>query len=481
MTGNELKRNLEAKLKKFLERNDKETLPTSHIKPKNKTPVQSGFRIAKREEFSKMICEEPCEKPDFYNTIINEWLEPGKSYHKDNIAIVGPSQIGKTQLLKKILLDVKHKYDYVFFVTLDSFCGSESGFVLNFLTCNKSDVRRIDEEGGQQEETCKKVIENLMQGSLNEESPTTVCIVLDQWDNETFDMDLIKKKNCSVNFFSKAQFRYFLKLILDDGFANSKLLMLLSPWQFDQLHQKFNYAIFVKGINHEEQKLLVAKGCTETSYRLDNACWAWIIESHERDQCCVCTNCHQDNGCHHELQSLCFVPGNCKILLRCSLGCSSPSTVVHHAFLIFFHTMVTKYENFDWYEIGLFAWEMYKNRFFTFTTFELKYSKLSDTVINVLFNCKSENLSDVSSTYCIFFFSHVLLHEFLAALGLLSLSIPNFETELENHEKVFVDGSFAVVYEFMSEICKEISLKLLLRCCDLKQQNLDKLKTLLHY
>ena len=468
--GDELKLKLKAKLEKFLEGNNKETLQTSQIKPKSETSAISGLiSIPSRKEYSEIVCEEPYGKPGFYdNTVIDTWLDPAKSDCKGNIAIVGQSQIGKTQLLKKILLDVKDKYDYVFLVTLKSFDLSKSGFVLKLLTCNKSDVPYIDNVGDQQEADCKKVINNLIIGSLNEENPIKICIVFDHWENVTLFNK--QESNSNVSFLSKAPFHDFLQRILEEGFANSKLLMLLNPWQFYQLKHKVKYIIFVEGINYADQEQLVsnkALSCTRAGCKL-KACCGCVIKKHERNQCSICCHCHEDN-CHHELQSLCFVPENCK-KLRSFLRYPQ-STVVHQAFLIFFDNIVKKYLNqINWYEIGMFAWKSYKNKDFTFH--ELELLKLPDTVINILFNCKSENLLDTLSFDRIFFFSHVLLHEFLAALGLLSFPIQNFKDELKAYKAAFVDGSFAVVCEFMSEICKDSSLmRFLCNRIDLKHDN----------
>jgi len=72
-----------------------------------------------RKAMSKFLCVEPKGDEDLYKTAIEDWLKPGSSQAKQRIAIVGKSKIGKTQLLKKILNDVRSEYEYIFYVSLE--------------------------------------------------------------------------------------------------------------------------------------------------------------------------------------------------------------------------------------------------------------------------------------------------------------------------------------------------------------------------
>ena len=398
--------------------------------------------VKSRNDISSMICQEPEGEKDLYQTAVNQWLKPNDQSNKNNcIAVVGQSQIGKTQLLKTMLKDLRHEYDFIFYVSLEHLNCSDEINILQFLT-NQASIRWLIYDTDIDFELFKRVVERL------DDPKQKVCIILDDFEKIMFSFS---DSSYSKSIFETAQVGYLISKTLNTWFNHALKIFSLTPWQVAELNLKPNHMIYIKGINLEGQKKL--------NVRLD------VVEEHEASGCPVCRYCHSNN-CQLELQSLCYIPSNCKLLLQLTRSLPS-STVTVYAALIFTLKLTKVYQqnfeqtkNFHFDRIFRFAWKKLAKNSFIFKARDLMMFGLSKMEINILFSCRRESmLLSLDTLYqqfevldLVFFFSHVLFQEFLAALWLLSRSTKELKDELTDNRESFLQGSFDVVQEFMVKV-----------------------------
>ena len=448
-------------------------LQLSHDIP---TLDRSFEEISSRKVMSDIICEQPRGSKDLNETVMKEWLQPAegeKVKPKSRIAIVGQAQVGKTRLLKTLLEDVREKYDYIFYVSLQYINCSDEMNILQFLVKDSSAMRWINHRTDFDFQIFKRVVERL-HGSKEEK----ICIILDDLEKSNFHE---KEYVYDKGIFETTQAGYLVSNILRHWFRKGQIILLLRPWQYFQLNLDFSLhsfsVVYVQGINHEGQKHLrgdTIPKCQTNRCKLSNACMGFVTAEHKKETCSLCKSCYLSN-CHHEIQSLCYVPINCMLLVDQYLlqqqqqqqaFLSLPPIVVSVVILI--QELLLAYQksnmSLKWEflkEVGRFAWEQYAERVYVFDESDLIAANLSNEVLNIFFTCKLGN----SSFSCefnkdlVFFFSHVLLQELLAASWLLSLSADDFKAELQKYKNSFLDKSFAVLCEFMSTICTDSFLK----------------------
>ena len=461
MTGLQLKEQLNAMNDKLLHSEEPE-LPFQ-LSAEIPSLGDDVSRIDSRKSMSSINCREPCGDEGLYEKVVNEWLQPDDHRkQKQRIAIVGPAQIGKKHLLKSLLRQVRTRYDYIFYVSLKFVKFSDEMNILQFLLANESGLRWMDCKTPVDFQLFKRVVERLHNAQLSK-----VCIIMDDIDKSEY---VYKKYVYDKGLFDKTKAGYIVSNILRHWFKNGQKILLLRPWEYfqlsvnDVLHP--THVIYVKGIDHKAQKMLAKEsfmlGCRRTGCQLRNACLGVIATVHEPAECSLCKSNFQNN-CHFEIQSLCYLPYNCKLLVQ------------HQTFLlsstIFIVTSIMLHEisrNNElslstpfWEKIGYFAWENYAQGLFVFGEGDLLTSDLNRNEINFFFNCGTENpqlFSDCGYDL-VFFFSHILQQELLASLWLLSLPIEQFTKQVQNNKESFMNGSFAVICDFMSVICNDLLLK----------------------
>ena len=411
--------------------------------------------VNSRKVMSRICCERPTGDTNFYDTITSQWLHP--SYRNlssgKRVAIVGEANIGKTLVLKRLLNAVKDRYDFVFHVSLEYVNCFDEMNLLQFLTNQCRDLPWIYDETGDNLKIIRRVVQKL------EENNKTVCITIDDLEKSNFFRENF--------FFNKSYFYsqkagYFVANILQNWFfPNNQKIFVMNPWLFFQLRLKFSLKmdlICVLGIDHNGQKNIFCNqtlGCNRKGCELGNACLGFVTDEHEAKTCPVCNRSYRVN-CHDEIQSLCYVPENCKRLLKCRDGIQPVSAVSVSASIMIknllyqFHHY-SDLESLRFTEIGQFAWEQYKNNTFVFGEQDLV--SLNSKEIDIFFCSRREYFS--STGLCgdlVFSFSHVLLQELFAALWLLSIETPLFENELYHNDLLFREECFEVVLEFMINI-----------------------------
>ena len=457
----------------LLEPSEEDTIANFSIQREAVSGLLNIENINSRKAVSRIICNQPCKDEELHDVELKEWLQPGKKRPNRNV-IVGQPQTGKTEFLKKLLRILREGkwYDYIFYVPLNAFVFSDKLNVLQLLTTQSPSLSWIHFEcdnsatNSSDLEIFKKVIEKISKDE-------TVCIIFDEFDKSNFAYNNQIHSDTRRNYMEKAEAGLMISTILRYGFGKKcQCLILLNPWMYLQLRSEpklcFMAEIWVQGINHEGQKQLLTHkkfGCKNTECSLGDACLGMVILDHSTNKCSVCELCHNDN-CHHEIQALFYIPSNIKLLLKEDIKPSTPVIVAASLFTSQLRNTLKHYSKcqqkpFSFKNICHFAWKNYAENNFAFyeddllkslNSSELKLTKLD---INIFFSY----IIPLNSCHPVFFFSHILLQEFLSAIWLLSCSKNDLESALESYHELSLASKFPVVCEFIYEICKHSQLR----------------------
>ena len=433
--------------------------------------------VSDRKVMSEIVCMEPSSEKELLKTeVVPNWLDPADCTESNkNIAIVGQTQIGKNYVLKNLLNLLKEKcwYKYIFYVSLKEVEPSQVMNILQFLTSNDSNLSWIDctDESIFEQKCFRKVIEILM----NKENHG-ICIIFDDLEKSNFfEYHKDDPHMASKNYFDKAEAKYiFSRILRNYGFKFCRKILLLNLWHYFQLDPIYKLKpIFVHGINHQNQSRLIELYlpeeeipiarekkivCLKRNCSLEKHCLGVFMEKHE-EKCLVCRYC-RENNCHFEIQSLCFVPRNCKQLVAHTALHSKSIFVIAASVLITGITEALRFypthpKNISLNAVSCFAWKMYASQTFLFSARDLTEAELNSQVINLLFTAKEALKKIGSEVDIVYFFSHLLMHELLAAMWLLSCPEKEFKHELKDHMKSFRKGTFFILYEFMTKICTD--------------------------
>ena len=482
-SGHQLKETLAENLKEWLQKEDSSLIVHNNIELKSarRTTPPNCEKVNHRAKMSQIICEEPCGDRSSYDDVINKWLKPMKWKEVPRIAIVGQTEIGKTQVLKELLSTLfkeeTQRYDYLFYVPLDHVGCSDTVNVLQLLIHNNT----FSWVGNETKNNLRaKVIENII-----DNKKVSTCIIFDHLGKTEFTYE---RSDTKSSYYREAKAQYFISRILRNGFGNSQVLILLNPWEFIKLKNENNlelkHVVWVQGISRQAQKILSAKLCEVGHSLCGDKFLNNVANDHKEKDCSVCSNCHE-GSCHREVRSLCYVPKNyIRLITYINIlpDESSPSLPIGCAALVIKDQIedvrgklyLKDSEKNIWDRIGKFAWEEYTKNNFNFTVNDIKNSKiLLEKDINIFLTCKSKNVLSIKEYGLKFFFLHLFLQEFLAALWLLSLSIKDFKKA--TRKTSFENGRLAVIYEFMNEIWRNKNLKNLIPGIDWgkAQKNLE--------
>ena len=445
LSGQELKNWQENVIDKLLHEDD--------LLPQDPQPFLFNFEIPMlngdintREEFSEMICKTTHGNKDLSN--IMRLLAPENEANiKKPIVIVGRAQIGKTQLLKKLLEHARNEklYDYIFYVSLESVNFSKEMNILQLLTMNKSSSKWMDCQTDSDRQLLKRVVENLADASQSK-----VCIIFDDFEkSDFFNVDYPYDQS----IFDLLEAGALVSSTIRSWFSDSQKMLLLQPWSYLQLTKtpslRTMHMIYVQGISHASENAEENLGCG--------------LKPHDDEQCSVCQCCHSGN-CRLEIQSLCSAPNNWKLLKQNLSSVQDSSTVKIAVELL--RTALTEafsknQQNPTRSSEALkkstrFAWKHYVQNAFLFWDHDLR-TRMDVNEINNLFSCRRKKIGICGKGF-VFFFSHVLLQEMLATMWLLSIPKKDLDAELKHFKQPTCGESFsktkAVFADFLSEICK---------------------------
>ena len=415
-----------------------------------------------RKKISRICFEKLRNGKNLDEAMISQWLQPIENNlnSKKRIAIVGQAKIGKTQVLMNLLNNVKDEYNFVFYVSLEFINLSTKVNILQFLT-TKGSLRWIKPETSDDKVVVPIIVEKLLAKEAK------ICIILDDLEKANYRFCNFQEK---ISAFDLSEAGNFVTSILCNEFPYSQKIFLLDSWHFFQLDRE-NYfkhmdSICVIGIDQAQQRNLFKdkkKKCYRTGCELQSACIGFVTDEHKTQDCSVCKLSYNDN-CHLEIQSLCYVPEICKRLKKhhdrnfqpasiVSISASILSEYLMNAFHCCNQPQCSKPKGCSFKKIGLFAWEHYKREVFIFPE-ESLINDMTPKEINMLFSTRKEHVCNEIE----FRFSHILLHELLAALWLLSHDSSRFKKELESIQDPSCFERFKVVIEFMFEISRHPAL-----------------------
>ena len=467
LPGKDLQDNLKVELDGLLQVNQK---PDALLQLSDNISANgNGTDISKRKDMSKLIYKPPCGSETRTLTIVRERMLTTKE--GGHIAIVGQAQIGKTHFVKQLFSNktLKKNFDYVFYVSLKYADLSKEMNVMQFLTNESKRFRWFDYDPQSRPadyQLFKRIVERIHENS------SKVCIILDDFEHINFSFsDYAETKFV----FEKNAAGYLLSNTLKTWFKQSLKVLVLPPWQFFQLQRidelSSMFVTYVQGINSDgKEELLgenVKRGCNITNCPLNETCLGFVTACQTTKGCCVCYQCHNFN-CHYEIQMLCSNPGNCLQLEKYSQVLSSTSAVVTAAAIlkvwldkVFGHSSSNAKDSFK--RISRFAWESYAQNMFLFYESDLcKKDVLSqkerNTFFSIMHDCPLEKSAEGLSAV-VFYFSHLLLHELLAALWLLTLNPNEFKQQLKANRDFFKSKRVDVLFKVMAEICQSSLLK----------------------
>ena len=471
-TGKKLQHYLVEELRYFLVSDENQTCSSPVLDNKRLQVKKNKDDVKHRKDMSEIICEEPSGEQNILKEVVTNWLDPKNCIESNkNIAIVGQTQIGKSFVLKNLLLQLKQKklYEYIFLVSLKTMNLSKELNVLQFLTNNNVPVKSFNNNSSVDQEICNGVIAKLS-FTKNEK----VCIIFEDLEKSNLEYDENNIDAYEDNY-TIAKPTYFFIHFLRKRFRNACNIFLLTPWHYFLLNQSFDLnPIFVHGLNHEKQKDIImllrpekgnSLGCNKNECFLQQHCLGIFLEKHATNLCSICEHCHDDN-CHLEMQSMCYVPSNCKFLIENDALHSKPFVVIAASLLIskieenLKHPVYSR--EFSVAKVSRFAWKQIKNKKFLFHAKDLKSSDLNQKEIGFFFSAKQISESVGGLNNIVYFFSHLLLQEFLAAQWLLSRPQKIFKRELNCQPNEFFSSKskkFFVLREFMSKICSHPCLE----------------------
>ena len=414
-------------------------------------------KVSSREKFSEIICEQPSGDEMLYDKIVVKLQKQNKQ--NKLIAIVGEAQIGKTHFLKRLLKDIKDRYNYVFYISLKSVNSADKMNILQFLT-NQSSLPWINSEVDSDVQIFKKVV-----NKLNDPKQTSLCIVFDDFEKSNIVYKYFKK-----NLYNRIKVSHLFSSTLTQWFKQGQKIVLLSPWQFFQLSQEDELdsmrVIYLQGINHASQQNLLGYKtmcCSKDGCSLKNECSGKFFSENHEIKCSVCKHCFEKN-CHYEICSFCYSPYNCMQLAQQIQNSNfqtlplidTIAAILIQKLISVFGKHLDLSPNFRFVTISRFAWEQYTKKVFIFSENVISSLNLSQMEISNLFSIRRDKSSFLLSTCpdLFFFFSHIFLQEFLAAAWLISCPLKELTSQLRQHRKSFLDGKFDVVVDFMYVISK---------------------------
>ena len=421
-----------------------------------KFPTQVVLKVD-RKAVNEAFCKQPKGDDQLLQKIKSQMLDSAKGRGVQRIAIVGQAQIGKNYLLNQLLSTIQNNYQYVFYISLKCIDLSEKMNLLEFLT-NQSNLKWTQSKSNLDIQIVQQVVQKLLW-----EEQKKVCIILDDIEKSDF---CFHKYYYQVSPYEESKAGYFVSNILRSWFRNGKKILLLSPWQYNQLKRipELNptAVVFVQGIDYKGQKQIIEKLRSEKLEHLRSKCvlqnkdLGFAIKDHKTMSCLLCRTSHK-RTCHYEILSLCYVPFNCTWLVKHAAVPLPPVVITAKVLLAYIKNAMMQYpkraSKFSLSELSCFAWKTYTHKKFVFREWDLRAAKLSNMEKNIFFNVESSVYGSV------FFFSLFLMQELLAGSWILLRPKSELKANLKTIQNLFIDvDCIEFLYKFMTEICTQNEL-----------------------
>ena len=391
------------------------------------------------------------------------------------IAVIGQAGIGKSTLTKSILKQILEKdlfgINYPFYLQFRDIDFTQDTNLLSFLaqTLSLSWINNPERRDA--------VLTAL---SLRSD----VILIMDGFDEAIVDASTIP----TTNLHATVKPEVFIKNILrGEIFGNAKKIVTSRPRQLLELPKEIrpNYILNILGLKTEEQHQICKDVCDEDADQV----FHYIQQQ-------------------PSIATYCYVPCNCILVMHAihnmknlqsskNHQVSMPETItdifaiVLCLFVISPHVRDTR-SDILLQKLARLAWEGFKTRKFTFSEKELRKAQISEAELNLFLvtSFTPSAMAFVGGSKKTFYFSHLLIQEFLAALYLF------YFTSLEEFKQLvtgksfgsirylkpkfrLTEGDWEIVTKFLFGICnKETQARLSDTFSELESSESDKVNTL---
>ena len=476
------------KLKEFLFRNNQEEIQHIHNPMLLLHELITLEKSAKTRKSLSNLTGLKSNGNNVYKKVIEEWSctngKDNKSKNCNRIAIVGQTDIGKTNVAKNILQELMQSsnYELIFYVSIKDFDCDDETNVIQFLTMKQCALPwsqcnpEISSDGN------RAIFLNVVQRLCDKK----ICIMFDDIGKNNY---LYSKYCKKVGYFDFSKVGYFVSNIINDQlFRGAAKMIILNPWEYYSLSKekalKEMRIVNVLGIDKTAQELMAEgklckkdKECSAFNNCLrKKEILAFLSTRHNSDICRLCQN-PQFSDCRAEIRSLFQVPRHCRLILehypdyeeKCAIETSTRLLLNWLVEAVNSYGKLVKQENnlCVFGDVMRFAWEKYLQDKFIFANQEV--DQLHKIEKNIFFICLSQK-----SAYKIFryTFVHVHLQELLSAMWLLQLPEKNLPVNQFNLK------SNNLILGFMEAICQENLLEDFLQDLSwtVNQKNIQTLK-----
>ena len=366
------------------------------------------------------------------------------------ILFVGQSKIGKTTLTKKIAQNFfeKKRFNYIFFCNLKSHDSSKKMSLFNFLVTAKNCLWMNDEK------TCNQVLTQLLKNDK-------ILLILDEFNEIKFNTTSDSAHR--IGIYDQYTPDIFLLNILEEK--------ILPKWKKIFVTRPFElYKIYEYQKQYLEIKVLGFDCKSQANLQLNE----------------------NFSSISSDLQSFCFVPYICQLLEQngktyVEYNATTTTNIFAFLFLQFFDKLNKQYNGkLKLGNLTHFSWSQFSfpNKLRLCFDHEHRQSSLiNDTYLNCFFTTiPGSSLPGFENLDYQFHFSHILMQEFLLALGVMLLPKNKFK---DFFDSVIDNERFSMVLKFMFGFCS-VHLKIQLKLQQLVgssltqfKKNQNKLKSLL--
>ena len=367
------------------------------------------------------------------------------------IAVIGQAGIGKSTLTKSILKQILEKdlfsVNYPFYLQFRDIDYTQDTNLLSLLAQTLSLPWINNSERRDAVLTALSI-------------RSDVILIMDGFDEAVIDNSTIPTTN--LHAFAKPE--VFIKNILrGEIFGNAKKIITSRPRQLLELPKEIrpNYILNILGLKTDEQHQICKDVCKEDADE---------VFYHIQQQPSIATYCYVPCNCilvMHAIHSMKNLQTNKNRQVSMPETITDIFAIVVCLFVISPHVRGTC-SDILLQKLARLAWEGFKTRKFTFSENELRKAQISEAELNLFLiaSFTPSEMTFVGGSKKAFYFSHLLIQEFLAALYLFYFSsLKEFEQLVTGKSFGSIrylkpkfrltDGDWEIVTKFLFGICNK--------------------------
>ena len=360
--------------------------------------------------------------------------------HGNIVGVVGQAGIGKSTLTKllvrEILDDDLYNAEYIFYLHFRDLNYEKEMNLLQFLTNDSTFSNTLTEE--ERKHLLIRLDEN-----------ANICIIIDGFD-ESLVSDKSKPIKGTKSIYDTLKAEKIIKHILKgDLLPRAKKLVTSRPRQLFQLHKSYRprFIVSILGLNETSQLQVCQDVCEDNDIK--------------------CANVLKIVNARPDLKSFCYTPVNCVLVMYCisvNFDCENLSSsqrldslsniLVATLALFVENTDHLRGEEFRTKKLSLLAFTTFLINKLVFEQEDLDNSKITEADASTFLTTRLGKKADLKvmrgKTYMKSYFSHLMLHEFFAALYLiLFVDLDKFQQILSGLD----DSKFEMVTKFAFGLC----------------------------